>query len=108
MGAGQLEAMDERAWLVNVARGPHVHTDALVAALRGGSIAGAGLDVTDPEPLPDDHPLWTCAELHHHPPHRRHVGDDPAPPRGERIVANVAHFAAGEAMEGLVDPVAGY
>ena len=67
--------MDERAWLVNVARGGHIDTDALVAALRAGSIAGAGLDVTEPEPLPDGHPLWSLPQLHHHAPHRRHVGD---------------------------------
>ena len=52
--------MDERAWLVNVARGAHVHTDALVTALQEGAIGGAGLDVTDPEPLPDGHPLWSA------------------------------------------------
>ena len=50
--------MREDAWLVNVARGSLVDTDALVEALRAGAIAGAALDVTDPEPLPDGHPLW--------------------------------------------------
>jgi D-3-phosphoglycerate dehydrogenase len=59
IGADELAAMREDAWLVNVSRGTLVDTDALVAALRGGSIAGAALDVTDPEPLPDGHPLWT-------------------------------------------------
>ena len=58
IGARQLELMDETAWLVNVARGPHVDADALVTALRAGSIAGAALDVTDPEPLPEGHPLF--------------------------------------------------
>ena len=47
------------AMLVNVARGPVVDTDALVTALRGNDIGNAALDVTDPEPLPADHPLWT-------------------------------------------------
>ena len=50
--------MREDAWLVNVARGAHVDTDALVTALREGQLGGAALDVTDPEPLPDGHPLW--------------------------------------------------
>ena len=56
--AAALAAMGPDAWLVNVARGGHVVTSDLVAALRDGTIAGAALDVTDPEPLPDDHPLW--------------------------------------------------
>ena len=56
--AGALAAMRADAWLVNVARGGCVDTDALVRALRDGAIAGAALDVTDPEPLPADSPLW--------------------------------------------------
>jgi len=47
------------AMVVNVARGPVIDTDALVAALRGNDIRSAAVDVTDPEPLPADHPLWT-------------------------------------------------
>ena len=57
--AAALARMHPRAWLVNVSRGPHVHTDALVDALRAERIAGAALDVTDPEPLPTGHPLWS-------------------------------------------------
>lgn len=53
----ELAAMKSTAYLVNVARGPVVDTDALVEALAAGEIAGAALDVTDPEPLPGDHPL---------------------------------------------------
>jgi glyoxylate reductase len=49
--------MKETAYLVNAARGPIVDTDALARALKAGEIAGAALDVTDPEPLPVDHPL---------------------------------------------------
>ena len=52
-----LAAMKPTATLVNAARGPVVDTDALVEALAGGTIAAAGLDVTDPEPIPADHPL---------------------------------------------------
>ena len=47
------------AWLVNVGRGDAIDSDALVAALDSGQLAGAALDVTDPEPLPDGHPLWS-------------------------------------------------
>ena len=53
----ELALMKPTASLVNVSRGPHVVTGDLVDALREGTIAGAGLDVTDPEPLPEDHPL---------------------------------------------------
>ena len=56
-------ALKPGAVLVNIARGGIVDTPALVDALRGGRLAGAGLDVTAPEPLPPDHPLWTCPNL---------------------------------------------
>jgi phosphoglycerate dehydrogenase-like enzyme len=107
IGRSQLEAMDEQAWLVNVARGRHVRTDALVAALREGSIGGAGLDVTDPEPLPDGHPLWTCPNCIITP-HTADTWEMVVPLLGARITANVAHFAAGEPLDGPVDPAAGY
>ncbi|WP_224333637.1 D-2-hydroxyacid dehydrogenase [Haloprofundus halobius] len=58
VGAAEFEAMREDAYLVNVARGPVVDEEALVAALREGEIAGAGLDVFAEEPLPEDSPLW--------------------------------------------------
>ncbi len=107
IGAHQLDLMDESAWLVNVARGPHVDTDALVSALSAGSIAGAALDVTDPEPLPDGHPLWeapNCIIT----PHTADTIEMIMPLLAERIRTNVARFAAGEELVGLVDPDAGY
>lgn len=61
IGRAELAAMGAHAYLVNVARGPVVDTDALVQALASESIAGAALDVTDPEPLPADHPLLGLA-----------------------------------------------
>ncbi len=54
-----LEVLPPSAFVVNVARGPVMDTDALVDALRSNGIRGAALDVTDPEPLPEDHPLWS-------------------------------------------------
>mgnify|MGYP003344259828 CR=1 FL=1 len=107
IGAPELGAMDERAWLVNVARGRHVDTGALVAALRAGSVAGAALDVTDPEPLPDGHPLWelpTCIIT----PHTADTIEMVVPLLAERIATNVARFASGEVLVGQVDPAAGY
>jgi len=62
MGAAELAAMPDGALLVNVARGPVVDTDALVAELASGRLRAA-LDVTDPEPLPDDHPLYSVPGL---------------------------------------------
>jgi phosphoglycerate dehydrogenase-like enzyme len=62
IGARQFAMMRQGALLVNAARGPIVDTDALVAALNAGKIRAA-LDVTDPEPLPEAHPLWSCPNL---------------------------------------------
>ncbi|HEX4245115.1 MAG TPA: D-isomer specific 2-hydroxyacid dehydrogenase family protein, partial [Acidimicrobiales bacterium] len=88
IGAAALGHMDERAWLVNVARGRHVDTDALTQALTDGSIAGAALDVTDPEPLPDGHPLWdspNCIIT----PHTADTTEMVRPLLAERIRTNV-------------------
>src|SRR5262249_56753829 len=63
MGEPQFKAMKKSAYFINIARGGLVKTDALVAALKEKQIAGAGLDVTDPEPLPDNHPLWGMANV---------------------------------------------
>lgn len=62
IGAPQFALMRQGALLVNAARGPIVDTAALVPALQSGKIRAA-LDVTDPEPLPEGHPLWTCPNL---------------------------------------------
>jgi phosphoglycerate dehydrogenase-like enzyme len=107
IGAGQLAAMRPDAWLVNVARGRHVDTAALVAALAAGSIAGAALDVTDPEPLPDGHPLWAqqrCVIT----PHTADPAELADPAFAGRIRENVTRFATGQPLLGVVDPEAGY
>jgi len=107
IGSAELAAMRPDAWLVNVARGGHVDTDALVAALDAGAIGGAALDVTDPEPLPDGHPLWQqerCIIT----PHTADTTEMIRPLLARRIRDNVARFAAGEPLLGLVDPALGY
>jgi phosphoglycerate dehydrogenase-like enzyme len=107
IGEPELEAMEESAWLVNVARGRHVDTGALVAALVAGAIGGAALDVTDPEPLPDGHPLWgrrDCIIT----PHTADTIEMVLPLLATRIRTNVQHLAAGDALVGQVDVVAGY
>lgn len=58
IGTAEFATLPPEAVLVNIARGPIVDTDALVAAIRREDVRGAQLDVTDPEPLPEDHPLW--------------------------------------------------
>jgi phosphoglycerate dehydrogenase-like enzyme len=107
IGAAQFATMRPDSWLVNVARGRHVDTDALVTALRDGQIAGAGLDVTDPEPLPEGHPLWeleNCIIT----PHTADTLEMVKPLLARRIAENVQRFAAGEPLVGVVDPTAGY
>lgn len=107
IAAGELALMEDNAWLVNVARGRHVVTGDLVDALRNRVIGGAGLDVTDPEPLPDDHPLWSLPNCLITP----HVGNTPemaVPLLAERIVANVRRFAADDDLLGPVDVDVGY
>ena len=107
VGAKQLGIMEQTAWLINVARGGNVDTDALVEALRVGAIAGAALDVTDPEPLPDGDALWDLSNCIITP-HTADTIEMVLPLLAERIGTNVAHFAAGEALVGLVDSEAGY
>ena len=107
ISAQALALMRPDAWLINIARGGLVDTNALVAALRAGTIGGAALDVTDPEPLPDDHPLWTLPNVlitPHVASHARTRGAVSRPPRrGER-----APLRAGEALLGVVDQALGY
>ena len=102
-----LASMRPTAWLVNVARGELIDTDALVDVLRDGAIGGAALDVTDPEPLPDGHPLWTLDNVIITP-HVANTWDMAVPELVAMVQRNVARFAAGEDLEGLVDPTAGY
>lgn len=105
------EAMRPDAWLINVGRGGHVVTDDLVDALHTGQIAGAALDVTDPEPLPDGHPLWSLPNCIITP----HVGNTPdmgRPLLAARVEENVRRFVDSdgscESLVGKVDVDARY
>jgi len=107
ISADELALIEDHAWLINVARGRHIVTDDLVEALRNGVIGGAGLDVTDPEPLTTGHPLWTLPNCLITP----HVGNTPemaVPLLSQRISTNVRLFARDEELIGLVDVDAGY
>ena len=100
MNAQRLSAMKDGASLVNVARGAIINTDALVAELNTGRIYCA-LDVTDPEPLPAGHPLWSAPNTIITP----HVGGDSKAfePRGRALVeAQLARFAAGQPLINVV------
>jgi phosphoglycerate dehydrogenase-like enzyme len=97
-----LGRMRDGALLVNVARGAVVRTDALLAELRSGRLRAA-LDVTDPEPLPADHPLWTAPGLLISP----HVGGNSTAflPRAKRLIIDqLARYAAGEPLQHVVRP----
>ncbi len=102
LDARALEALG-RGWVVNVGRGSAVDADAVLAALEDGELRGVGLDVTDPEPLPPDHPLWTHPRVVVTP----HVGGL-SPRYGERlatlVAANLAAFAGRGVWTNRVPP----
>ena len=105
--AEKLTAMKNSAILVNIGRGKLINTDDLVEALKNDEIAGAALEVTDPEPLPDDHPLWAMDNCTISP----HIGASFRVARlhvGKTAAANMDAFERGEEMPTQVDPSAGY
>lgn len=107
IGREELAAMKQTAILVNLARGSHVVTDELVAALQAGAIFGAGLDVTDPEPLPDGHPLWESprAIITSHSANSADMYDAAL---ALRVEENVRRFGRGERLLGEMDINLGY
>jgi len=105
--AQALETMASHAWIVNVARGAHIDTEALVTALQNNSIGGAALDVTDPEPLPDGHPLWTLPNALVTP-HTANPSSIGQPMSLQRAADNVRRFVAGQPLIGTVDVELGY
>ena len=109
IGAAELAAMKPGAVLVNVARGSVIDQDALVAALDAGRIGGALLDVTMPEPLPADHPLWSLdnAQVTMHLSGRGPL-DRMFARAADRFVANLNRWHAGEPVTPQVDLALGY
>jgi phosphoglycerate dehydrogenase-like enzyme/glyoxylase-like metal-dependent hydrolase (beta-lactamase superfamily II) len=106
-GKAQFAAMKPSAYLINIARGGIVKTPDLLAALEGKVIAGAGLDVTDPEPLPNDHPLWKMHQVVISP----HLGGQSAGAQDRQwrlFRENVRRFVAGERLLCVVDKEKGY
>lgn len=105
--AAFFEAMKPTAYFVSVGRGASTVTEDLVEALQKGEIAGAGLDVTDPEPLPEGHPLWTAPRvlISPHTAGRSDKGSD----RLFLLVAeNLRRYVAGDPLLSVVDLERGY
>jgi phosphoglycerate dehydrogenase-like enzyme len=105
--AERFKLMRSDAYLVNVARGELVHQEDLVSALRSGEIAGAGTDVTYPEPLPEGHAMWSVENLIITP----HTADTPEIVKrlfAKRLGENVSAWLAGGKLVGIVDLRLGY
>ncbi|MCP3730729.1 D-2-hydroxyacid dehydrogenase [Sphingomonas sp. MG17] len=108
IGAAELSAMKLGAWLINIARGDMVDQPALIAALESRRIGGAFLDVTDPEPLPPEHPLWGAPNTIH----SMHLSGRSTSRMFTRptalFIENVHLFVAGKPMRNMVDLDVGY
>ena len=107
IGARQFELMKQDVYFINISRGKIVDTDALVAALESGKVRAAGLDVTDPEPLPSDHVLWTMSNVTITP-HLATISDRLEERRMQLLRDNVTRFATGRPLRNVIDKQAGY
>jgi phosphoglycerate dehydrogenase-like enzyme len=107
ISTSEFAAMKPESVVVNIARGPLIDAEALDHALRAGLIAGAALDVTDPEPLPEGHALWTSPNILITP-HQADTPDMTAPLLAKRIEHNVRAFLGEGQFVGVVDASAGY
>jgi phosphoglycerate dehydrogenase-like enzyme len=102
LGAKELALLRKSAILINISRGAIVDTTALVAALQSRQIAGAGLDVTDPEPLPADHPLWIAPNLIISPHVAGAVGKAGFDRLADVTAKNVERFRAGQPLAHVI------
>jgi phosphoglycerate dehydrogenase-like enzyme len=105
--ASRFGLMRSDSYLVNIARGEVIDQDALLAALDAGQLAGAGIDVASPEPLPDGHPLFGRDDLIVTP-HTADTGEMIQRLFAERLRVNVAAWLNNESLTGVVDPELGY
>lgn len=101
------DAMPERSYVINVTRGPIIDLEALMAALDSGKLAGAGLDVTEPEPLPDDSPLWRYDNVIITP-HTAGASQYRVGRVQNRVIENIGRLSRGEPLEGVIDKRKGY
>ncbi len=108
IGATELAAMKDSAVLVNVARGTVVDQGAVTAALRDKEIAAAMIDVTTPEPLPADDPLWDMENAHITMHLSGRAQNSMFRRSAERFVKNLHAYVAGDSLHPLFDPVRGY
>jgi phosphoglycerate dehydrogenase-like enzyme len=102
MNRARLQRMKRTAFFINIGRGMTTRLDDLVAALRAGEIAGAGLDVFEQEPLPADHPLWTMPGVLITP-HTAGYGPYLDDRRFEILLDNCRRFLAGRPLRNVVD-----
>jgi D-2-hydroxyacid dehydrogenase (NADP+) len=107
LGAAQFQAMKRGAYFIAVSRGAVYSMDALVKALGDHRLAGAGVDVTDPEPLPAKHPLWKFKNVVITP-HVAGASDRSLPRVLELLRENIQRFAAGQPLLNVVDKTLGY
>jgi phosphoglycerate dehydrogenase-like enzyme/glyoxylase-like metal-dependent hydrolase (beta-lactamase superfamily II) len=107
IGEEQFKLMKKTAYFINIARGGLVQTPALVNALENNLIAGAGMDVMDPEPLPEGHPLWKMSNVVISP----HIGAQSSGTQDRQwrlFRENIRRFVVGEQLLGVVDKSKGY
>lgn len=107
ISTAELELLGEQAIIVNIARGGLIDTDALTSHLAAKRIAGAALDVTEPEPLPEGHPLWDEARALITP-HAADTLEMIQPLFAARVADNLTRYHAGSPLSGQVDAEAGY
>lgn len=108
IGANELATMKQSATLINIARGSVVEQDALVTALTTKQIGAAFLDVTTPEPLPADHPLWTLDNCHISMHLSGRAQDKMFIRSAQRFFVNLQRYRNGEPLEPLVNLDLGY